>query len=213
MNSPHPPADPQAALGQRGKGWGLWCAAAVSVAAAVVLLLPTAASDQDVARSGPATQPTEAAPHPTTIPEPEGRPTPNGRSDLGGGNPAATEPTAFPSGPASPLTGTDSSLQDLDVEQEWLPIARGFATDFATPGADVKDWHRRLSRWTTEQLAEQYQLVAYERIPAGRLLTLEPDAVGEHIIEFTARYDTGLVITGRAVTDGTAWRISAAQPG
>jgi hypothetical protein len=193
MSSPHPPADPQAAPGQRGKGWGLWCAAAVSAAAAVVLLLPT--------------------PHPTTNPEPEGRPTPNGRSDLGGGNPAATEPTAFPSGPASPLTGTDSNLQDLAVEQEWLPIARGFATDFATPGADVKNWHRRLSRWTTEPLAEQYQLVAYERIPAGRLLTLEPDAVGEHIIEFTAGYDTGLVITGRAVTDGTAWRISAAQPG
>jgi hypothetical protein len=212
MNTPHPPADPQAEPGQRGKGWGLWCAAAVSLAVAVVLLLPTSANDQDVTRSGPAAQPTETAPQPTTSPEPQGRPTPDGRPEVGG-EPAATEPTAVPSAPASPLTGTDSTLQDLDAEREGLPIARGFATDFATPGTDVKDWHRRLSRWTTEQLAEQYQLVAYERIPAGRLLTLEPDAVGEHIVEFTARYDTGLVITGRAVTDGTAWKISAAQPG
>lgn len=211
MTSPqHKPA-PDPLASPRRRGWGLWGGAAVCAAAAVVLLLPAGGSDEEASSLTPATPLTEASTTPTPLPAPASSP---GVPDEPEAPPAPPAPAATPSAPASPQTGTDADLEaDVVTEQRWRTVATGFATDFTTAGPDAADWQRRVSRWTTEQLAEQYQLVAHERIPAGRLLTLEPDAIGEYIVEFTARYDTGLVITGRAVSDGTSWRIAAAEPG
>lgn len=194
--------------------WGLWAAAAVCAAAAVVLLLP-AGGGEEASSLAPATPLTEASTTPTPLPAPASSPAvPDEIEPAPPAPPAPPASAATPSATASPQTGTDADLEaDVVTEQRWRTVATGFATDFTTAGPDAADWQQRLSRWTTEQLAEQYQLVAHERIPAGRLLTLEPDAIGEYIVEFTARYDTGLVITGRAVSDGTSWRIAAAEPG
>lgn len=209
MNSPHPTVDQPAEPG-RGRGdWGLWGGAVLCAAAAGILLLP-AGTREDTAG---APQPSSSSAPTVTVPissEPPGpnevevKPEPN-QQDIS--VPASTTPTA----PASPQTGTDADIA-LDEEQ-WRTVAVGFATDFATPGPDATDWLARVSRWTTAQLAEQYKLVDHTRIPGGRLTALEADAIGEHVVEFTAHYDSGLVVGGRAVTTGTTWQISAAAPG
>lgn len=79
-------------------------------------------------------------------------------------------------------------------------------------GADHGDWLRRVSRWTTPQLAQQYRYVDPARIPGAALVGLDPVTVGAHVVDVTATYDTGLTLAVRLELGPEDWRVTRAQP-
>ena len=123
-------------------------------------------------------------------------------------------PAAAPTSPlpADQVAGhTDAHAPPAD-EQQWRPVLTGFATDFTRFGTGTKDWARRLSRWTTPQLAEAYAGVDSRRVPTGALVDVDVADVGAYALSFTARYDSGLVVQGQAALGPDRWQVTSAQP-
>lgn len=122
-------------------------------------------------------------------------------------------PSAGPS-PSAPLVPSDAPATGLPKPPapSWQPVAVGFARDFTSPGTGHADWLARVSRWTSDYLAGQYQQTDPHRIPTGALTSLMTVTPGESSVDFLASYDTGLKLACRVELGPTGWKVTRAQP-
>lgn len=210
---------------------GLWLAAGACALVGALLIAPTLNGPGGTEQSSPSpssspavTVPAAPAPPPVrTGPPPTRDPSPARTSSPGPGRPSAATidrpdlhdepvPSAVPPLPADAVHGhTDAQAGPAD-EQQWRPVLTGFARDFTRADGGTAAWARRLSRWTTPQLAAAYQDVDPREIPTGALVDLEPTDVEAFTLTFTARYDTGLVLRGQAAYGPTSWRVTVVEP-
>lgn len=114
--------------------------------------------------------------------------------------------------PAEQFDGHTDAHAPPAAEQQWRPVLTGFATDFTRRGTGTKDWAKRLSRWTTPQLAQAYAAVDPRRVPTGKLVAVDVADVGAYTLSFTARYDSGLTVQGQAALGPDRWQVTTAQP-
>ncbi|HYJ68004.1 MAG TPA: hypothetical protein VEX15_10130 [Nocardioidaceae bacterium] len=99
------------------------------------------------------------------------------------------------------------------TSRPWRPVAEGFARDFADPGRGVADWRRRVGRWVTDYLAEQYRHTAAYRIPVGRLDAVDGPRRASQAVTATASYRTGLTLILRLeVFPATGWKVTRVTP-
>ncbi len=207
---------------------GLWRAAGACVAAGAFLVVPTLNGPGGTEQSSPSPSPAVSVPPslpppPRTGPTPTGGPGPTRSSSPSSPRPSAGTvdrpdlhdepvPSSVPPLPADAVHGHTDAQADPGDEQQWRPVLIGFARDFTHGGDGTAAWARRLSRWTTPQLAAAYEDVDPREIPTGALVDLQPTDVGAFTLAFTARYDTGLVLHGQAAYGPTSWRVTVVEP-
>lgn len=95
----------------------------------------------------------------------------------------------------------------------WRPVATGFARDFADPGRSLADWRRRVGRWVTDYLAEQYEQTARYRIPVANLTALSGPDEPSQAVTAVAMYDTGLTLGLQLeVFPEQGWKVTRVTP-
>jgi hypothetical protein len=138
-------------------------------------------------------------------------PQPSEPSDDGAGG----EPTAsvVPELQVGPPSHGGHHHEEQWTSQPWRPVARGFARDFADPGRGLADWRRRVGRWVTDYLAEQYRQTARYRIPVARLTTVTGPTEPGQAVTATATYDTGLILSVQLeVFPEQGWKVTRVTP-
>lgn len=106
--------------------------------------------------------------------------------------------------------GTDADHNTpMGVAGQYRVVARGFAQDFTTPGAD---WLERVSRWVTPHLAAAYTSTDIRRVQQAQLVDLAEYSTGASVSDFIATYDTGLELAIRVEYSSTGWQVSTCQP-
>ena len=106
--------------------------------------------------------------------------------------------------------GTDADHNTpMGVAGQYRVVARGFAQDFTTPGAD---WLDRVSRWVTPHLAQAYTSTDIRRVQQAQLVDLTEYSTGASVSDFIATYDTGLELAIRVEYSSTGWQVSTCQP-
>jgi len=178
----------------------LWVAAATAGTIGVVLL----------GAPGLAPRPAPDRPHPVA------HATPGVPETAGSGGAAIPQPSSTPSSVPSALPSASPSPSAAALPTPtgppWDPVATGFARDFTRPGAGHPDWLARVSRWTSDYLAGQYQHTDSHRIPVATLHRITPVTISETIVDFLAFYDTGLRLAGRVELGPAGWQVTSAQP-
>jgi hypothetical protein len=99
------------------------------------------------------------------------------------------------------------------TQRPWRPVAKGFARDFADPGRSLADWRRRVGRWVTDYLAEQYRQTARYRIPVAELTSLTGPDEPSQAVTAIASYDTGLTLGLQLeVFPEQGWKVTRVTP-
>lgn len=94
----------------------------------------------------------------------------------------------------------------------WRRVAEGFARDFAHPSAKLAPWRRRVSRWTTPELADSYATVDPRQIPSDTLESVDKSAAGVSAVDVTAAFTSGLRLLIRLETGPHGWRVTTVEP-
>lgn len=106
--------------------------------------------------------------------------------------------------------GTDADHNTpMGTPQEYLDVANGFARDFTIAGPD---WHSRVSRWVTPELADAYRTTDPHRVPSAVLTDVQVQALGSSVVDLIATYDTGLRLGIRVEYAFGGWKVSTCQP-
>ena len=97
---------------------------------------------------------------------------------------------------------------------EWRNVIDGFAADFPRPAKNESyaQWHKKLSRWLSPDLAAAYKSTDLRSLPNTRLTGITIDSRGHEAVTAIIRY-RGLTPTWVVVQptpDG--WRITQTQP-
>ncbi|MEV6774364.1 hypothetical protein AB0N05_37585 [Nocardia sp. NPDC051030] len=121
-----------------------------------------------------------------------------------------TTPTIAPTW-ASPGTDADRGTP-LDQRDQVLAVARGFATDFATPGSGHQDWWSRVTRWTTTYLADQYNLTDWSRVDQATLIDMRAENQGPTVVDTIATYTDGSALAIRVEHSDGRWKVSTVVP-
>ncbi len=174
----------------------LWVAAASSATVGAVILMGAPPPDRP------------ATPQPTALqtPAPTSKPT-------GDGSTAPPTGTAPPSpSPSSSPTAMPSSPSSQPAAAPWEPTARGFAQDFTNTTGGHPAWVRRLQRWTSSYLAQQYQYTDIRTVPIAALTELTPLSVSTRRADVLASYDSGLNLTCRVELTSHGWKVINAEP-
>ncbi|WP_299039962.1 hypothetical protein [uncultured Pseudokineococcus sp.] len=208
------PTSPPAAAPTSRRSWLVpAAAAAVLFAAGAWLLAPTAADLLTPGLSATSSTTAPAGPAPARD-EPAADQPPVTTTSTSTRAPSSAPPSDQPQQPTPAAIETaPTDTGEAPPEQQWRPVAEGFAADFAAPG---EDWAQRLAAWTTPELAQAYAYTDPNRQPSADLAELEIHEEGPTSVRVLATYtsvvDGDFAIDLRVLLTLDGWRVSSAAP-
>lgn len=132
-------------------------------------------------------------------------PTPGERTEPSPSVAAASPPSAARPGPPDTSAAAPA--------EQWRPVIAGFTRELTNTSAGGHPaWLRRISQWTSDYLTRQYQHTAAARIPTGTLVGLDVVTADATVVDFIARYDTGLTLAGRVERGPAGWKVTTVEP-